>query len=123
MPDMKKINWDEVPTEIVTPSMHRKLIYGEKLMIAKMKFKEGFLVPLHEHHHEQITHVLQGKIRFWLGKNKEEVMDLTDGDVLVIPSNLPHEALMMTDVEEIDTWTPLREDWLDGTDDYLKNVR
>lgn len=123
MPDMKKINWDEVPTEIVTPSMHRKLIYGEKLMIAKMKFKEGFLVPLHEHHHEQITHVLQGKIRFWLGKNKEEVMDLTDGDVLVIPSNLPHEALMMTDVEEIDTWTPLREDWLDGTDDYLKNGR
>ncbi|MGB5382536.1 MAG: cupin domain-containing protein [Lutimonas sp.] len=120
---MKKINWDEVPTEIVTPSMHRKLIYGEKLMIAKMKFKEGFLVPLHEHHHEQITHVLQGKIRFWLGKNKEEVMDLTDGDVLVIPSNLPHEALMMTDVEEIDTWTPLREDWLDGTDDYLKNGR
>ncbi|MFD1316215.1 cupin domain-containing protein [Namhaeicola litoreus] len=120
---MKKINWDEVPTEEVTPSMHRKLIYGDRLMIAKMNFKKGFLVPLHEHHHEQITQVIHGKIRFWLGKNKEDIIDLTDGDVLVIPSNLPHEALMLTDVQEIDTWTPLREDWLDGTDHYLKNSK
>lgn len=117
---LEKINWDEVVTEEVTPSMTRKIITGEKLMIAKMKFKDGFLVPLHNHVHEQITQVISGQIRFWFGENKEQVMDLFAGDVVVIPSNLPHEALMIGDVEEIDTWSPPRQDWLDKTDDYLR---
>ena len=54
---LKKINWDDVPTEEVTPQMHRKIVSGEKLMIAKMKFKDGFHVPLHSHENEQITEV------------------------------------------------------------------
>jgi quercetin dioxygenase-like cupin family protein len=106
--------------EEVNPSMFRKIISGEKLMIAKMKFKDGFIVPLHHHHHEQVTQVLKGTIRFWFGANKEQEMDLSPGDVIVIPSNLPHEALMIGDVEEIDTWSPPREDWLSKTDDYLR---
>ena len=117
---INKINWDEVPTEKVNPSMSRKIITGEKLMIAKMKFKDGFVVPLHHHHHEQVTQVIKGQMRFWFGAGKEQVMDLQPGDVVVIPSNLPHEALMIGDVEEIDTWSPPREDWLNKTDDYLR---
>lgn len=117
---LEKINWAEVPVEEVTSSMTRKIITGEKLMIAKMKFKDGFLVPLHHHVHEQVTQVISGQIRFWFGDNKEQVMDLYPGDVVVIPSNLPHEALMIGVVEEIDTWSPPRQDWLDKTDDYLR---
>jgi len=117
---LEKLNWESVPTEEVTPSMHRKIVTGEKLMIAKMKFKDGFLVPLHHHVHEQVTQVLSGQIRFWFGENKKQVMDLYPGDVVVIPSNLPHEALMIGDVEEVDTWSPPRQDWLDKTDDYLR---
>ena len=117
---IEKLNWDTVPTEEVTPSMHRKIIWGEKLMIAKMKFKDGFLVPLHSHIHEQVTQVISGSMRFWFGENKEDSMVLFPGDVIVIPSNLPHEALMIGDVEEIDTWSPPRQDWLDKTDDYLR---
>jgi quercetin dioxygenase-like cupin family protein len=100
--------------------MNRKIVTGEKLMIAKMKFKNGFLVPLHHHVHEQVTQVISGQMRFWFGENKEQVMDLFEGDVVVIPSNLPHEALMIGEVEEIDTWSPPRQDWLDKTDDYLR---
>jgi len=117
---VKKINWNDVPTEQVTPKMERKLVYGDKIMIAKMKFLDGFLVPLHSHENEQITQVISGTIRFWLGEDKQEVYDLNAGDVLVIPGNIPHEALMIGDVEEIDTWSPIRKDWLDGTDTYLK---
>jgi quercetin dioxygenase-like cupin family protein len=116
----EKINWDDVATEQVNPSMERKIITGEKLMIAKLKFKDGFLVPLHHHVHEQITQVISGQIRFWFGENREQVMDLFAGDVVIIPSNLPHEALMIGDVEEIDTWSPPRQDWLDKTDNYLR---
>jgi len=117
---VKKINWDEVPIEQVTPQMQRRLVYGDKVMVARMKFKDGFLVPLHSHENEQVTQVISGTIRFWFGANKEETMDLHAGDVVVIPSHVPHEALMIGDVEEVDTWTPIRRDWLDGTDDYLR---
>ena len=117
---LKKINWEQVPTEEVTPSMSRKIVTGEKLMIARLKFKDGFVVPLHKHIHEQVTQVLSGKMRFWFGENKEQTMDLEPGDVVVIPSNLPHEALMIGEVEMTDTWAPPRQDWLDKTDDYLR---
>ncbi|GAB1444964.1 MAG: cupin domain-containing protein [Cyclobacteriaceae bacterium] len=117
---VEKINWDAVPQEEVNPSMKRRIITGEKMMIAKMNFKDGFIVPLHHHIHEQITQVVSGKMRFWFGANKEQQMDLEAGDVVVIPSNVPHEALMIGDVVEIDSWSPPREDWLNGTDDYLR---
>ena len=117
---IQKINWEDVPEEQVNPSMKRKLVYGDKIMIAKMKFKDGFLVPLHSHENEQITQVTSGTIRFWFGADKEQVVDLHAGDSIVIPGNLPHEALMIGDVEETDTWAPPRQDWLDGTDHYLK---
>ena len=116
---MKKLRWNEVPTEEVTPSMHRKIIAGEKTMIARMKFKDGFVVPLHSHENEQITHCISGTMRFWFGDDKAELVELNPGDIIVIPSDLPHEALMIGDVEEVDTWAPPRKDWLDGTDDYL----
>ncbi len=117
---MKKISWDDVPVEQVTPLMERKIVTGDKVMIAKMKFKDGFLVPLHSHENEQVTQLISGKMRFWFGENKEQEMEMNPGDVIVIPANLPHAALMIGDVEEIDTWAPPRKDWLDGTDDYLR---
>lgn len=100
--------------------MSRQIVSGEKLMIARIKFKDGFIVPLHSHVHEQVTQVVSGKMRFWFGENKEQTMDLDPGDVVVIPSNLPHEALIIGEVEEIDTWAPPRQDWLDKTDGYLR---
>lgn len=117
---IKKINWDDVTEEQVNPSMKRKMIWGEKIMIAKMKFKDGFTVPMHSHENEQITQVQKGTIRFWFGDEDSEPIDLNAGDSVVIPGNLPHKALMIGDVEETDTWAPPRQDWLDGTDDYLK---
>jgi quercetin dioxygenase-like cupin family protein len=117
---VNKLNWDSVPAENVNPSMSRQIVWGDKLMIARIKFKDGFIVPLHSHVHEQVTQVISGKMRFWFGENKEETMLLEPGDVIVIPSNLPHEALMIGEVEEVDTWAPPRQDWLDKTDAYLR---
>jgi quercetin dioxygenase-like cupin family protein len=117
---ISKLNWNSVPVEQVNASMSRQIVSGEKLMIARIKFKDGFIVPLHSHVHEQVTQVVSGKMRFWFGENKEQTMDLDPGDVVVIPSNLPHEALIIGEVEEIDTWAPPRQDWLDKTDGYLR---
>ena len=117
---MKKVTWEEVPMEQVNPKMQRRMIYGKKVMVARMKFKAGFLVPLHHHENEQITQVISGTMRFWFGEDKSETMDLHAGDSIVIPRNLPHEALMIGDVEEMDTFAPPRQDWIEGTDNYLR---
>jgi len=69
---VSKLNWDSVPTETVNSSMSRQIISGDKLMIARIKFKDGFIVPLHSHVHEQVTQVISGKMRFWLEKTKSK---------------------------------------------------
>ena len=116
----EKISWDSVEEEQLNPSIKRKMIWGEKVMIARLELKDKCLVPQHQHENEQITQVISGTIRFWLGKDKSEVIDINPGESLIIPSNLPHEALMIGDVVEIDTFSPPRSDWIDGSDDYLK---
>jgi len=116
----QSINWDQVELETVNPHMQRRIVTGARLTVARIYLKEGFLVPLHSHVHEQITQVISGRMRFAFGDDRSEVAEYGPGDVVVIPSNLPHEALCLSDVEEMDTWTPRRDDWLDGSDDYLR---
>ena len=119
---LNKINWNDVEEEQVNPYMTRKMVYGEKVMIAKAKLKDGFIVPMHSHDNEQITEVLSGTIRFWFGENKEQTLDVHAGETVVIPGNVPHSALMIGDVEEVDYFSPPRQDWISGTDAYLKNA-
>ena len=117
---LQSINWDNVELETVNPHMQRRIVTGERMTVARIYLKKGFLVPLHSHVHEQITQVISGRMRFAFGDDRSEVVEYGPGDVVVIPSNLPHEALCLSDVEEMDMWTPRRDDWLDDSDDYLR---
>jgi len=119
--NLQSINWEEVDLETVNASMKRRIVTGERMTVARIYLKDGFLVPLHSHEHEQITQVISGTLRFSFGEDRSEVFDVGPGDVVVIPSNLPHEALVVGDVEEMDMWSPRRDDWLDGTDAYLRD--
>ncbi|MDH4048224.1 MAG: cupin domain-containing protein [Gammaproteobacteria bacterium] len=120
MAEFQHISWDDVELETVNPHMQRRIVTGERLTVARIYFKDGFLVPLHSHEHEQVTQVISGSMRFRIGANRERTVKLGPGDVIVIPSNVPHEALSIGDVEEMDTWSPRRDDWLNKTDDYLR---
>ena len=115
-----KNSWESVIEEEVNSQMKRKIIHGEKLMIVKMRFKDGFIVPMHSHMNEQITQVSKGTIRFWLNNEESDPIDVNEGEFIIIPGVVPQKALMIGEVEETDTWTPPREDWINGTDDYLK---
>ena len=115
-----KLSWSKVDVEEVNSSLKRQIIYGKNIMVAKMKIKDGFIVPLHHHENEQLSQVISGSIRFWFGEDREQTLDLNAGEVVIIPGNLPHEALMLEDVEVVDTFSPPRQDWIDGSDDYLK---
>lgn len=112
--------WDEVPRESVSPLLDRKLITGDGMMIAQVFLKQGCIVPRHQHHNEQLTYILQGALRFWLGEDESEVIDVRAGEVLHIPSFAWHKAEALEDTLDVDIFNPPREDWLNKTDDYLR---
>ena len=70
-----------------------------------------------EHRHE-----LAGRAaRIRLGDDASEVVDVGAGEVLTIPPHLPHKAEALEDTLDVDVFTPPREDWLDGSDAYLRS--
>ena len=111
--------WDAMPREQVTPSLARRLVTGEHLMLAQVYLEKGTVVPRHSHHNEQITWILEGALRFRLGPNGEEEVIVRAGEVLRIPGDLPHEAEALEDTLDVDVFSPPRADWLDGTDTYF----
>ena len=120
--NLHTINWDEVELERVNDSMQRRIVTGETMTVARIYFRDGFTVPMHSHHNEQITQVIKGQMRFLLGDEARRELLLGPGDVLVIPPHVPHQATCIGEVEEIDMWSPRRDDWLDGSDDYLRRT-
>ena len=110
---------DSLEWEPVTDLFQRKLITGEKVMMAHLRLRAGCLVPMHSHHNEQLSYVIRGKLRFRVGEDETEVI-LGAGQTLHLPSDLPHAAEALEDTEGIDVFSPPRADWLDGTDDYLR---
>ena len=117
---MHSINWNDVELEIVNENMKRRIVTGEKMTVARIYFEDGFIVPMHSHHNEQITQVISGQMRFEFGGDEPRELLLNPGDLIVIPADLPHAATGIGSVEEIDMWSPRRDDWLDGSDDYLR---
>jgi quercetin dioxygenase-like cupin family protein len=111
---------DDVPREKVTDMLDRRLITGERSMLAHVYLKRGCIVPFHSHENEQISYILSGALRFWLGEDGEQEMVLRAGEVLVIPSHVRHKAEALEDTVDVDIFTPPRRDWLDGSDDYLR---
>ena len=116
---VRHYTWESMPKERVTDKLSRRLITGERMMLAHVYLEKGSIVPKHSHENEQLTYVLEGALRFWIGEEEEE-LDVRAGEVLVIPSWVPHKAEALEDTLDVDVFDPPREDWLTGTDDYLR---
>ncbi|GAC1303019.1 MAG: cupin domain-containing protein [Steroidobacteraceae bacterium] len=112
--------WNDLKAEPLKEGLTRRLITSERMMIAHVYLKKGTDVPLHAHENEQITYILEGALRLWLGANGEREFTVHAGEVLVIPSNVPHRALALEDTLDVDVFNPPRQDWLNGTDAYLR---
>ena len=86
------------------------------MTVARIYFEDGFKVPMHSHHNEQITQVLKGQMHFVFGADDPKEMLLKPGDVVVISAHVPHQATCVGEVEEIDMWSPRRDDcWTEPT--------
>jgi quercetin dioxygenase-like cupin family protein len=114
---MQHLAWDTVKKEQLNDKFWRKVVNGEKITAAQLGLSKGALVPLHHHESEQVSIVVQGAIKFEV-EGKE--VTVRGGEVLVIPSNLPHNALALEDSSVIEIFSPIRRDWMTGTDNYLR---
>ena len=113
--------WEELPKEALKPDLSRRLISTERMMLAQVFLEQGCIVPQHSHENEQLTYILEGKLRFWLGEDESEVVDVGAGEVLHLPSWLPHKAEALEPTLDVDIFCPPRQDWLDGSDAYLRS--
>ena len=111
--------WTDMPKERVTDTISRRLVTGDRMMLAHVYLDKGAIVPKHSHENEQITYILEGALRFWIGEDLQEQVDVSAGEVLVIPSNLPHKAEALEDTLDVDVFCPPRQDWLNHTDSYF----
>ncbi len=116
---VRQFRWDDLPREKVTDQISRKVITGQDMMIAHVLLDEGAVVPMHHHVNEQITYILSGALRFWIGDEHADPIDVRAGEVLHIPAHVPHKALALEDTLDVDVFSPPRQDWLDGTDSYF----
>jgi len=113
---------DDVPLEKVTDQIDRRLITGDRIMLAHVYLKKGSIVPTHSHENEQITYILEGALRFWIGEDESEEVVVRAGEVLHIPSNVVHKAQALEETLDVDVFSPPRQDWLDGTDTYFHDT-
>jgi len=112
--------WNDMPKEKVSEVFDRRLITGDHMMLAHVYLKKGAIVPRHFHENEQITYILEGGLRFWIGEDESQVIDVMAGEVLHIPSLVQHKAEALEDTLDVDIFDPPREDWLKKTDSYLR---
>jgi quercetin dioxygenase-like cupin family protein len=123
---MKKVagttwyRWEEMPREKVSAMLERRLVTGDRMMLAHVYLKKGCVVPRHQHENEQLTYILEGGLRFWIGEDEKQAIDVRGGEVLHIPSNVWHKAEALEDTVDVDVFSPPRQDWIDKTDAYLR---
>jgi quercetin dioxygenase-like cupin family protein len=112
--------WDDMPKEQVNAGLSRRLVTGDRMMLAHVYLNKGCIVPRHQHENEQITYVVTGALHFWIGEDESEEITIRAGEVLHLPSLVWHKAEALEDTLDVDIFSPPRQDWLDKTDSYLR---
>jgi len=109
--------WESVEIEEVNPLLLRQFVVGTNVMLSRLFLKKGSIVPLHNHHNEQLSYVLEGALKFWI--DGRELM-VNAGEVLLIPPHMPHKVEALQDSLSLDIFNPPRQDWIQKTDNYLR---
>jgi len=102
--------WDEIALEKVTEMFSRKIVSGDREMLAQIYLKRGCIVPMHAHESEQMTYILQGALKFLFAG---EEVTVREGEVLHIPPQTAHQAEALEDTFSLDVFSPIRLGWVD----------
>lgn len=113
----KYTKWNDVEIESLNTLIGRQMLVGTNIMVARVLLKKGAVVPMHSHHNEQVTYILEGALRFSVDN---QTITVSAGEVLCIPPHMPHEAVALEDTVDLDIFNPPRQDWLNKEDAYLR---
>ena len=108
--------WTDLPTKSITESIDRKYFTGDRVTVARFELRRGGVVPRHAHDNEQVSCVLTGSLKFQF--DEREVI-VGPGEVMQIPGGIAHAVTVLEDTVVIDVFSPVRQDWIDGTDTYF----
>lgn len=89
------------------------LAYSDKLMLVRHLMEKGWTGARHSHPHEQLVYIVSGHIQF---KGGERTFDARKGDSFVVPGGIEHQANAIDESEVLDVFTPVREDYMEGSE-------
>jgi quercetin dioxygenase-like cupin family protein len=101
--------WDKLAEDRPMPLLARRRVIGEKAMISEVRLDKGCHVPTHAHENEQFSCILTGRLRFGIGAENSKdryKVDVSAGEVIHLPSNLPHSADAVEDTCVLDIFSP-----------------
>ena len=106
-------NSQQMDWEVLGGGVSRQIMgYDDKIMLVKVKFEKDSVGKLHQHFHSQTSYVAEGTFEVTVGDRKQI---LQVGDSFYIPPNIVHGALCLEAGTLIDVFSPVREDFLDGS--------
>jgi quercetin dioxygenase-like cupin family protein len=122
MPDeLLHTRWSDISVTQLNPLLTRQYVTGSQSMFARLELKKGCIVPRHQHPNEQIYYITQGALLFVLGEEGSTIEKIVrEGELLVIPGNVPHSAEALEDTVDFDIFAPPRQDWIANEDAYLR---
>lgn len=99
--------------ESIGDGAKRKVFFNDRLTMVLLKIdrpvKPDEKMTCHYHSHDQITYVVEGRLKVQVGEEKKEI---GPGGCYVVPSNVHHGIVTLTPkVFIIDVFTPTREDF------------
>jgi quercetin dioxygenase-like cupin family protein len=115
--DLEKASWKTMEIEQLNDKLSRQMISGENATVSQLMLKKGAAVPRHSHMNEQFSWIISGALKFVF--DDREIL-VGEGEVLVIPANVPHSAVALEDTVDVDIFAPRREDWIRKEDSYLR---
>ena len=102
------MNLSEIPSKEIMPGYHGKLVHSESMTWVFWDVEKGAEVLEHRHINEQIMHVVEGDFEFTLGG---ETAIYKAGDVVVVPSNVPHSGKALSPCKLMDIFNPVRAEY------------
>jgi quercetin dioxygenase-like cupin family protein len=98
----------KIPPREIVPGYRARFIHTEHMTLAFWDVDAGATMPLHRHHHEQTSQVLDGKFELTVGDERKMY---EPGTVVVIPPNTLHGGVAVTACRLLDIFSPVREDY------------
>jgi len=88
--NIEKINWSDIDEVEARPGIFRKSLTMGNMQVVQYRYLPGSVFEAHSHPEEQMTIGLTGELEFEVGGR---IFDFTKGDVVHVPSNVPHSAV------------------------------